>query len=498
MNGSMIMASQTIASTEASAASAASAASDTTLYENVADRIGALIDRGTLRPGERVPSVRKLSEQMDVSISTVLQAYRVLENRGKIESRPQSGYYVKTRFWRPPAEPEISRPPTTSTKVSLGDMVLRFMQHVAPHDMVPLGAAVPAPELLPMAALNRLAASIARRAPKSAIAYDIPPGNERLRTQVARHMFDAGCELGPDDIVTTSGGQESIGLCLRAVARAGDVIAIESPTYFGTLQLIELLGMKALEIPTHPRDGVCLNAIRRAVDRHAIKACLFISNYQNPLGCCTSEQRKKALLKILAERQIPLIEDDIYGDLPLSGPRPRVCKAFDKHNLVLLCSSFSKTLAPGFRVGWCAPGNRYRQDVIKLKMYSTLATTTVPQMAIAEYLANGGYEHHLRKVRKIYAQNLARLSQLVTEFFPPGTKLTRPAGGFVLWVEMPGGVDSMQLFDRATRLGISIAPGPIFSPKGKYTNFIRLNSALEWNDRVERAIETLGRLVGSS
>jgi DNA-binding transcriptional MocR family regulator len=322
-----------------------------TLYESVAERVAALIERGTLRPGDRVPSVRRLSEQMDVSISTALQAYRVLENRGKIESRPQSGYYVKTRFWRPPAEPDISRPPATSTKVSVGDMVLRFMRHVTPSDMVPLGAAVPAAELLPIAALNRLAASIARRAPRASISYDVPPGNERLRTQVARHLFNAGCELGPDDIVTTCGGQEALGLCLRAVAKPGDVVAIESPTFFGTLQLIELLGMKALEIPTHPRDGVCLNAMRRAIDRNAIKACLFIPNYQNPLGCRTSDERKRALVKMLAEREIPLIEDDIYGDLPLEGPRPRVCKAFDKRGLVLLCSSFSKTLAPGFRVG---------------------------------------------------------------------------------------------------------------------------------------------------
>jgi DNA-binding transcriptional MocR family regulator len=424
----------------------------------------------------------------------VLQAYRLLEDRGKIEARPQSGYYVRTRFWKPPAEPDISRPATTSTKVNIGDMVLRFTQQVMRPDVVPLGAAVPGPELLPTIALNRLAASIARRAPRASIGYDLPPGNERLRTQVAKHMFNAGCELGPDDIVTTCGGQEALGLCLRAVAKPGDTIAIESPTFFGTLQLIELLGMKALEIPTHPRNGVCLDAMRRAVDRNAMKACLFIPNYQNPLGCRTSDDCKKALLKMLAERQIPLIEDDIYGDLPLDGPRPKVCKAFDKHDLVLLCSSFSKTLAPGFRVGWCAPG-KFRDDVIKLKLYSTLATATVPQMAIAEYLATGGYEHHLRKVRKAYGENIERMSRLVTEHFPAGTKLTRPAGGFVLWVELPAGADSMRLYDRALKLGISIAPGPIFSAKSKYANFVRLNCGLEWNDRVERAMETLGRLI---
>ncbi|MGH7214488.1 MAG: PLP-dependent aminotransferase family protein [Tepidisphaeraceae bacterium] len=410
--------------------------SDATLYEQVAARIDALIVAGTLRPGQRVPSVRKLADQVQVSISTVLQAYRLLEDRGRIEAKPQSGYYVRARFWTPPPEPAMSRCTMSSTKVSTTDVSVRILQEGHCPNVVPLGAALSSPAVMPTRQLNRISASIGRRMPRLAASYDPAPGCELLRVQVARRALEAGCTLSPDDVVTTFGTQEAVGLCLRAVAKTGDTIAIESPTFYGLLQLIQLLGMKALEIPTHPRDGVSLPELRRALDGAAapVKACLFVNNFNNPLGSMLPDTKKKQLVEMLAEREIPLIEDDIYGDLGFDSPRPKSAKAFDRRGLVLACSSYSKTLAAGYRVGWCAPG-RWRDEVAKLKLFTNLATATIPQMAIAEFLATGGYEHHLRRVRKVYAGNIARVTQAVCEYFPPGTKVTRPQGGFVLWVE---------------------------------------------------------------
>ncbi|MHA3771939.1 aminotransferase-like domain-containing protein [Verrucomicrobiota bacterium sgz303538] len=464
------------------------------LYESVAEQIAQLIDLGTLRPGERIPSVRKLSRQRRVSISTILQAYRVLENRGLIEARPQSGYFVRVKPWTPPAEPEISRPAKRATQVNVSELAVRVMKATRDPALVRLGAALPSPELLPTVQLNRCLAAVSRRNRTLGSNYSIPPGNSALRIQIARRALDTGCTLAPDDIVTTVGGMEALNICLRAVTKPGDTIAIESPTYFGILQCIESLGLKALEIPTHPRDGVSLDALAYALETQPIAACLFVLNFNNPLGSCMPDAHKEQLVAMLAEREIPLIEDDLYGDLPFNGIRPRTAKSFDRKGLVLLCDSFSKTLAPGYRVGWCAPG-QWQERVELLKMVTTVATPTLPQMAVADFLANGGYEHHLRRIRKLYAEKVQLVSQAVGEFFPEGTRVTRPTGGYVLWVELPTQVNSLELFDRALAAGISIAPGPLFSAKGKFTNFIRLNCGNPWTPQIESALRTLGQMA---
>lgn len=467
-----------------------------TLYDQVADRIQGLIDAGTLEIGSRIPSVRKLSTQLDVSVSTVLAAYRLLEDRGVIESRPQSGYYVKVQPYVPPAEPEISKGHATPEIVSTGQIVMKFLAESGKPGVVQLGAAMGAVESQPLRELNRILASIGRRAPVTTGGYDIPPGCAALRAAVARRSLEAGCALSPDSIVTTNGSQEAMNLCLRAVAKPGDTIAVESPTYYGILQIIESLGMRALEIPTHPRDGVSLPALRYALDHEQIKACLFCTNFSNPVGCTMPDEAKKELVELLASRRIPLIEDDVYGDLTYSPPRPRSAKAFDKQGMVLLCSSFSKTLAPGYRVGWCAPGIFFNA-VAKLKVDTSFASATLPQMAVAEFLATSGYEHHLRKVRRMYQQQVERMTRLVCQHFPAGTRVTRPQGGFVIWVEMPAEIDSWRLHELAIARGISIAPGVIFAAKPKYNNFIRLNCGINWNDSVDTAIATLGTLIRS-
>lgn len=470
------------------------AASSDLLYDQIAEQLVQLIEGGTLRPGERIPSVRSLSRQQSVSVSTVLQAYRLLENRGLIEARPQSGYFVRPKRWTPPAEPAISRPAKQATQVNVGELIMRVMQASQNPALVRLGAALPSPELLPTAQLNRCLAAVGRRAGFEGSEYSVPPGNLALRTQIARRSLEAGCALSPDEIVITCGAMEALNLCLRVVAKAGDTIAIESPTYFGVLQCIESLGLKAVEIPTHPRDGVSLDALSYALETHPIKACLFVLNFNNPLGSYMPDANKARLVEMLAEREIPLIDDDIYGDLSFGAARPRPAKSFDRKGLVLLCDSFSKTLAPGYRVGWCAPG-RWLRQVEHLKFVTSVATATLPQMAVADFLANGGYSHHLRRIRRLYSEKVHRMSQAVSEEFPSGTRITRPSGGYVLWVELPPAVDSLELFDRALSAGISIVPGPVFSAKGKFKNFIRLNCGNPWSASIERAIAQLGKFA---
>jgi DNA-binding transcriptional MocR family regulator len=462
------------------------------LYENIANQVSSLIDHGAFRPGERIPSVRKLSCQQSVSVTTVLEAYRLLEDRGLIEARPQSGYFVRARFPKMPAEPEISKPVYGPIPVKMGEIVVTVLRDALNPNLPQLGAAVPNSELLPTDKLNRILSAIGRRHRIRSNSYDIPPGCEELRIQVARRVLTAGCTLTPGEIVTTSGCQEALTFALRATCRPGDTVAMESPTFYGLLQAIETAGLRALEIPTHPREGISLEALQKAIEENSIRAC-FVSNFNNPLGSCMPDEKKRALVEMLSEYEIPLIEDDIYGDLSFSSERPKVAKAFDKKGLVLLCSSVSKTLAPGYRVGWIAPG-RFQAEVEHLKVVTNIGTATLPQLAIAEFLANGGYDHHLRKVRRIYAQRVILMTQAISKFFPEGTRMTRPSGGLVLWVEFPEYVDSLKLYELALQVGITFAPGPIFSATQRYRNFIRLNAA-SWSERCEGILFKLGQLA---
>jgi len=465
------------------------------LYEQVAGKIAGLVDEGAFRPGDRVPSIRKLSSQLQVSLNTVKEAYALLEDRRVLEARPQSGYYVRARLPELPAEPVVDPPALNPTDVSIGKLYRMVMRDYLNPELLQFGIAHPNYELLPIDKLNRMLSSEARRFRLQSVAYEIPPGCERLRKQIAKRMLAAGCSLHPDQIVITSGCVEAVVLSLRALCRPGDTVAIETPVYFNFLQLIEDLGLKTLEIPSSPISGISLDALEYALDNNPgeVKACLVLTNFNNPFGGMMSDRDKQRLVGLLNQRNIPLIEDDIYGDLSFRDQRPTVAKAYDKTGDVLLCSSFSKTLAPGYRVGWIAAG-RFQEQIERGKMLANVATSSPPQLAIAEFLANGGYDHHLRSIRRVYAQKVVQMADAIGRYFPAGTRVTRPQGGFVLWVEMPEQVDSLRLYDLAHRQGISIAPGPLFSATGKYRNCVRLNAAF-YSEKMEGPVAALGRMA---
>jgi DNA-binding transcriptional MocR family regulator len=464
------------------------------LYEQVADKVEKLIRTGALRAGDRLPSVRRAGAQHGVSLTTAVQAYVTLENRGLIEARPKSGFFVRSLLREQLLEPTVSKPARAAKLVGLADLQARLFDAARLPDVVPLGAAYPGAENLPVARLGRIMAGVARTAGAAGIVYDMPPGSEKLRREIARRSLDWGSNLSPEEIITTCGGTEALGLCLRAVTKPGDVVAVESPTYFGVLQQIEELRLRAVEIPMHPRDGMDLDALERVVKKQRLAACLAVPNFNNPLGSLMPPAHKLRLLEILARREIPLIEDDINGALAHDEVSPHVAQGADRLGLVMLCGAFSKTIAPGYRVGWVAPG-RFFERVKSLKFTNTLATASLPQFAIAEFLANGGYDHHRRALCRNFREQISRMSEAIAEAFPPGTKLTRPRGGFVLWVELPKNVSALELHDRALREKISIAPGPMFSASRQFGNFIRLNCGHPWSPRIESAIGALGQMV---
>ncbi len=466
-----------------------------TLYERIADLVLASIRDGTLATGQRLPSVRRASAQFDVSVTTVLEAYRRLEDRGVIEARPQSGYYVRHKPDAPPA-PAHTATNERAAELTISDLVLRIIQDWrAPGLLANLGVAAPSPDVVRASRLDRLLARSIRRGSTDAFAYDSPAGLAQLRLQIARRALDLGIGLAPDDIITTCGGQNAVRLCLEAVTRPGDTVVIETPTYFGLLEVLESLHLRALEVATFPEDGICLDALEEAMRRHRVAACVLCPTYGNPLGHCMPDGKKKQLAALLERAGVPLVEDDVYGDLTFESRRPPPVKAFDTDGNVLLCSSFSKTLAPGLRVGWAAPG-RYRRAVERLKFNSMLAVPTVTQIAVAGFLEEGGYDRHLRRLRRSCADLVARTSDAVSRSFPAGTRVSRPRGGCVLWVELPAGFDALRLYEQARTDRIAIAPGPIFSATERYQNCIRLAASTPWTPAVERALERLGELVG--
>lgn len=468
------------------------------LYEQVAAKIGGMIERGSFRPGDRIPSIRDLSRQLRVSVNTVMGAYAHLENLRLVEARPQSGYYVCSRFREPDSMPPRSadRDKLVAKRVVLGDLPAQIIRDLSNPDLVPLGQSGPDPALLPIAKLNRMLAAETRRRPAESVCSSPAGGVTRLRSAIARRSLAMGCSLAPDDIVITSGCMEAMNLALQVVCRPGDTVAISSPVFYTFLNSIQWLGLRVFEIPSCPRTGMNLDVLRYALRHNAVRACMSIPNFSNPTGSLMPAENKRELVALLAGYEIPLIEDDVYGDLAFAPPRPHTAKAHDRDGLVLLCSSFSKSLAPGYRVGWIAPG-RFQPQIERLKSLLHTTTASPSQLAIAEFLSSGGYDRHVRALSRTYARQVAQFRDVVGRHFPEGTRVTRPAGGSVLWVEMPERVDAFTIHQQALREGIAIAPGMLFTTGREFRNCMRLNAA-SWSGRVEKALRTLGRLATRS
>jgi DNA-binding transcriptional MocR family regulator len=469
-------------------------ADDGLLYEALATRLADAISSGKVKRGERMPSVRSLSTQYKVSISTAVQAYRHLENLRLIEARPKSGFFAAPPQRALPV-PEQASKPSPARFVVPTPVILEYHAALNDKSLVHLGSLQSDPDLFPTQRIAGLIASAARRHAETLGQYAQPYGEERLRRAIARRALENGCNFDAEEVFVTMGCVEALNLCLRAVAKPGDTIALESPVYFVMLQMIESLGMKALEIPTHPRTGMSIDALDLATQKPgAVQAVMVTPSFTNPLGCLMPDANRKALVTMCEARGIPVIEDDIYGDIWFSGSRPLPAKAWDRTGNVLLCSSFSKTLAPGLRIGWLVPG-RYTRQIEVLKRIQNICTAPLPQFALAEFMESGGYDHHLRKLRRALHEKLQRFVSVIAESFPEGTKLARPAGGYVLWVELPANVNTVDLFRRAREDGILIAPGAVFTNTGRFQNALRFTFGMTITPKLEQSIARVGALA---
>ncbi len=464
------------------------------LYDQVSKYIADLIEKGTLKPGDKAPSLRKLSKQLKVSITTVNQAYLNLETQGVLKAKPQSGFYVSTSLDNVIKIPKCIPTSNSPRKLKFGQIFEEVFEMANDPRVIKFGAAKPSIKLMPSKGLIRATNRVAARSPNAVLDYCFPPGYKRLREQIAVQYQNIGLSVSPDEVITTSGATEALSLSLQAVAKRGDIIAIETPTYFAVLRMIERMGMMALEIETDPETGMVIEALADALETMDIKAVLAVPNFNNPTGSQMPDSKKKEMVELLASYDVPLIEDDVYGDLYFSGNRPAIAKNYDDKGLVLSCSSFSKTLAPGYRVGWVLPG-QYYDKLLEWKQATFSATASLLQMAMAEFLASGEYERHLIRLRKAFREQVEIGRYMIAKAFPEGTRISNPQGGFVLWVEMPQGINGIEVFELAMKQNIGITPGILFSATRKYKNYIRINCGFPWTDENEQAVEDLAGIV---
>jgi DNA-binding transcriptional MocR family regulator len=467
------------------------------LYERVARMVEAQIANGTLRGNERIPSVRSMSRTAKVSISTVVQAYLHLENIGLIEARPQSGFYVRPplRANVPAPRPKVSRSrrPTSIATETLDTC----REALARPDILQLNGAFTSPSLYPNQRLNNLIREVLRDHPAHAGECLLPPGHEELRRQIAKRMSFGGAPADPSHVVITSGAMDAITMSLQVLCKAGDTVLVESPTYFGLLQVVEYLGLKVVEVPNHTVTGIDVDAVKNIARSTRLAAAVLMPNFNNPTGSVTPDEAKREIVSILSAHEVPIIEDDIYGDLHYGNVRPTSMRAYDEAGMVISCGSVSKTIALGYRIGWAVTPT-FHSEIARAKFFSSVASPTLQQLVLARYYGSGGYDRYLRRVRTTLAANSQSVVDAIIRYFPNGTRVVRPSGGIVLWVELPPGVDAVELFRTALASRIGVAPGLVFSAKAEYRNYIRISCGMLWGPTIERAIEKLGRLVAAA
>ncbi|WP_102798400.1 PLP-dependent aminotransferase family protein [Bowmanella denitrificans] len=464
------------------------------LYHQVVDLISDMQQKGTLRPGDRIPSLRQLAGRLDISVPTVKQGYLELERLGLVEARPKSGYFLRASQARMNT-PRKPRQSTRAVPVGRQEMIEQVHANVHQHNALPLAICNPVSALPPHKALARNMRRVISLANEQALGYGPLNGFLPLRRQLAFRYLDLGVQADPEQLVITNGAQEALTIALLLLAKPGDVVAVESPCYFGILELIESLGMLVYEIPICPDDGLCVDDVKRAINTQPIKACIFSTSITNPLGAMLTETNKQAIVALLESRDIGLIEDDVYGDLYFGERRGLPAQIYAKKGLVITCSSFSKTAAPSHRIGWLL-SPRFAAQAVRLKRALSCTSSLLNQWTLSEYMASGEYERYIRHLRDVLKINMQRMKAKVESAFPNQTRVSSPHGGAVLWLELARKADGAQLFQRALEQGISIMPGTLFSPTDKYRHCIRLSYGVPWTGEVELAIERLGRLAG--
>jgi DNA-binding transcriptional MocR family regulator len=466
-------------------------------YLRLAKSFERQLRNGVLRVGDRLPSVRQLSDQHRISVATAVGCYLWLERQGYVRARPKSGFYVSRAPQADGPPPAVALRLHRPVAVRISDLAtgapIASKNGEGASEHLELGPAIVSSSLLPMNRLNRSIRIALSAFADNAVRYEESRGSLRLRRQIARLVFRQGASCVPDDVIVTSGATEALNLSIRAVAKAGDVVAVESPGCYEILQVLESLQIRALEVPHVPTQGINLELLSSALAKHPIKAIVLNATCHNPLGDCVSDARKAEIVAFATKRDIAIVEGDTFGDLVFSGERPRPLKAFDKTGIVLQCASLAHYVAPGFNLGWSNAG-RWRAEVERLKAFTNLAAARLPQLAMAEFLESGAFDRHLKQLRVALWRSVEAARHEVVHTFPEGTRVTQPEGGFVLWIQLPEGHDGVQVQRKAAAAGINILPGSVFSPNKQYRDCIRISCGYPF-EILKPAIRTIARLI---
>ncbi|GAA4352109.1 PLP-dependent aminotransferase family protein [Variovorax defluvii] len=469
------------------------------LYRQLATHYIDAIRAGSLKPDDKLPSLRHLMRQHGISLSTALQLCRSMESEGWVEARERSGYFVRRPRRLAMAamdEPAADRAPDPAQFVGIHAKVSDFVaRRRRVTDKLDLSIARGAPGLYPSEALRRaLTAALRRRPGMLAVAAPLK-GHLPFREVLAQRSLRLGMTLSPDDILATNGCIEALNLALRAVAQPGDTVAVESPTFYGLLQILESLDMRALEIPTSPQTGISIEALELAIRTYDnIKAVIVVPHLQNPLGSVMPDSHKERLARLCEQHAIPLIEDDTYGALLDAPMPPRALKSFDGSGNIIHCASLHKILAPGLRLGWISAG-RWQARVEMLKFAQTRNNEALSQAGAGQFMATGAYDRHLRHLRQCLKAQREQTADAIAGYFPGGTRINLPPGGLQLWVELPQRLSSTRVFEAALEERIVIAPGTLFSNSSRFDHFMRINCGWPYGEAIDGALRRLGEIV---
>jgi len=469
------------------------------LYRKLATHYIDAIGAGSLKPGDRLPSLRSLMRMHDISLSTALQLCRAMESEGWVEARDRSGYFVKRPRRLAIAameEPATNVAPDPAQYVGIHAKVSDFVARRRQHEVrIDFSTARGSPELYPGEALRTIMMRLLRQKPTLLTTAAPSRSLNPLREAAARRGLRVGMKLSPDEVLTTNGCIEALNLALRAVAQPGDTVAVESPTFYGLLQVLESLGMRALEIPTSPQTGLSIEALEMALDAYDnIKAVVTVPHLQNPLGSVMPDAHKERLVALCERHGIALIEDDTYSELLDMDTPPRAIKSWDRTGNVIHCASLHKILAPGMRLGWISAG-RWHSRVEMLKYTQTRSNEELSQWAAGEYMNTGAFDRHLRRLRERLRQQREQTADAIAAHFPSGTRLNYPPGGLQLWVELPDRLSSMTVFDVALRDKIFVAAGTLFSNSSRFDHYLRINCGWPITETIDAGLRRLGEIA---
>jgi len=491
----------------------------TPAYQQIANQLQRAIEQGEPAPGDRLPAIRALAQQVGVHRDTVALAYESLAEAGVVEARVGSGTFVRSNLagWAASArraedgervasgserserserdvEIDLALAPQVEQLITLENMRPRYAVR---EDTVAFHRLIPDPRFYPVDAFRRCVDEALREGGPELFSYASPEGDYDLRSAMSERFQLFGIRYAAEEHVLCHGASQGISLALRLFTQPGDQVAVEVPTYANVLSAFAGLGLTAAPIPMD-EHGADPDALDRILAKPEVKAFYTIPSFHNPLGTTMPLERRQQILDIAGRHGVPVIEDGFELDLRFQGEEIPPLAALDTAGLVVLLFSFSKSLFPGVRVGSLSARGRALEGLVALKHSTDLSDALLLQSGLSRFVRSGEYDRHLAKMRKVLRSRHQAMDAALSSSMPEGTTWTKPDGGYQLWVELPGEIDTRDLLADAARAGVLYSPGTLFMPDARASNAMRLTVACADEDEIARGVATLGETIANA